>query len=346
MSDYFTTGFIRDTEQRAADDKRTRTQSWHGLGEIVELDEGMGIEDIRHKAGWNWETELVPCFCTVDGVVRETERMEVIRSDTRKSLGNVGKGYTPLQPSKALEAVRPWIEAGEAIPQSAGTLKGGVVSWLQLRLDCDPIEPVKGDVTEPMFLFTQGHNGTSSVNVGLTPIRVVCWNTLRAGLRDRSAQIIRIIHRKNVVKATESVIGSLDTAKREFLATGEKLAAMARMGVNSRDLDRFFRLVVEAPLDEELKGRKRNMVEELKAHLELAPGGLVGSGTLYAALNAVTYHNTHKRGTRITEGTENTPTARTENRLYGLWFGTGNQSNARAWALAEQWIAKGYLAAA
>ena len=344
MSDYFTEGFIRETAPGRADNGKT--DSWHGLGRRIEYDEGMTMDDIVRLAGWDWETQLAPCFCTVGGAITKTSRFEVIRSDNHTSLGNVGPGYTPLQPRQALEFVRPWIESGEAIPQTGGVLKDGAVTWLQMRLNCDPIEPVKGDVTEPLFLFTQGHGGNMSVNVGLTPVRVVCWNTVRAGLRDRSAQIVKVIHKSSVVRTTEAAIGSLDAARKEFTATGEKLTAMARIAVSRHDLDRYFRMVIDAPLTGTLERQKRTQMEGLLSYLETAPGGTVASGSLYSAFNAVTYWNSNTRGTRITKGRQDSPTQRAENRLLGLWFGQGMRSNERAWAIAENWLEKGYLAAA
>jgi len=53
--------------------------------------------------------------------------------------------------------------------------------WLCAKLP-EPIDLV-GDQVDMYLLFTNSHDGSSSIRVAITPIRVVCQNTLTYGLK-------------------------------------------------------------------------------------------------------------------------------------------------------------------
>jgi phage/plasmid-like protein (TIGR03299 family) len=65
--------------------------------------------------------------------------------------------------------------------ETAGSLREGRRVWLCAKLP-QPINLV-GDQVDVYLLFSNSHDGSSSVKVAVTPIRVVCQNTLTYALK-------------------------------------------------------------------------------------------------------------------------------------------------------------------
>jgi phage/plasmid-like protein (TIGR03299 family) len=68
-----------------------------------------------------------------------------------------------------------------AVYETAGSLREGRRVWLCAKLP-EPIDLV-GDQVDMYLLFSNSHDGSSAVRVAVTPIRVVCQNTLTYGLK-------------------------------------------------------------------------------------------------------------------------------------------------------------------
>ena len=314
----------------------TTTDSWHTLGKAIDWDATISADMIPALAGWNFEYDLIDGkYQDHAGQWQTMGRKAVVRRDNHVCLGSVGEKWTQFPFDKAVDAVRPWIESGMATPHTGGLLDEGRVSFLTLKPMVDPIEPVKGDPTELFLCFVQGHVGNLAVTLGMTATRMVCWNTVSAGLNDGKAKV-RIPHKKGIQQGVIAAAKSLDIARREFTATGEQMAEMARFGVNRADLEKYFRIVAGVKdltaKRADLHGNSRNLLAALDEALESAPGATVASGTLYAAYQAATFYNTHVRGR-----------SSADKRTQSLWTGELGRQNGIAWDAATGWLASGSL---
>ena len=72
-----------------------------------------------------------------------------------------------------------------AVYETAGSLREGKRVWLCAKLP-KPINLV-GDQTDLYLMFTNSHDASSAVKVAVTPIRVVCQNTLTYALKAPNA---------------------------------------------------------------------------------------------------------------------------------------------------------------
>jgi len=153
-----------------------REVPWHGIGTIVQ--EAPTSEEAIVMAGLDWEVQNRPIYTgqgvEIAGYVANT------RSSDDKVLGIVSNRYTIVQNTEAFAFTDSLI--GEGLKyETAGSLKGGRQVWLLAKM---PQKKILGDKVDPYICFTNTHDGSGAVRVCMTPIRVVCNNTLNLALKD------------------------------------------------------------------------------------------------------------------------------------------------------------------
>lgn len=153
-----------------------REVPWHGMGEIVK--EAPTSEDAIRLARIDWTVEQKPIFLE-DGTQIEGSWANV-RSSDGKPLGVVGSRYQIVQNADAFAFTDALL--GEGVKyETAGSLKDGKVIWLLARMP-ETIN-ILGDEVAPYLVFTNTHDGTGSVKVTMTNVRICCANTLNMAIR-------------------------------------------------------------------------------------------------------------------------------------------------------------------
>ena len=156
-----------------------REVPWHGLGEIVQS--APTSKDAIHLAGLDWEVVSNPIY---DSMGKEIPGYKANTRNTDNSvLGIVSNKYQIVQNSEAFEFTDNLIATGDVRYETAGSLRGGKQVWLLAKLDTTQ---VVGDDVDPYICFTNTHDGTGAIKVCMTPIRVVCQNTLNVALSNAS----------------------------------------------------------------------------------------------------------------------------------------------------------------
>ncbi len=152
-----------------------RETPWHGQGTRVE-EAPSSFEAIR-LAGLNWEVVQQKLY-TEKGV-EAPDHFANVRTSDNKLLGVVGNRYSVVQNADAFSFTDALL--GEGVKyETAGSLKDGRIIWLLARLPKQ--YEVLGDKVDPFVVFTNTHDGSGSVRVAMTPVRVVCNNTLNMAL--------------------------------------------------------------------------------------------------------------------------------------------------------------------
>ena len=153
----------------------TRVTPWHGLGKIVA--EAPTSEDAIHLAGLDWDVVQQKIYLEDGTEIKDAYAN--VRSSDNKPLGIVGNRYQIVQNVEAFSFTDSLL--GEGVKyETAGSLKDGKTIWLLAKLP-DKYE-ILGDKIDPYIVFTNTHDGTGSVKVAMTPVRVVCNNTLNMAL--------------------------------------------------------------------------------------------------------------------------------------------------------------------
>lgn len=160
---------------------------WHftetgRTGQTVVVEHVPRAEEAIKLAQLDWEVNLEPVFTkTAAGTFREVpERFAIVRDQDEKSLGVVSSMYHPLQNREAFQFLDNLADEGLEY-ETAGSLRGGETVFLTAKLPREIL--IGGEDAHELYLFVRNsHNGRHAVRVGVTPIRVVCQNTMNLAM--------------------------------------------------------------------------------------------------------------------------------------------------------------------
>lgn len=176
-----------------------RQHAWHRLGQV--LPDAMTAEqalEAAHLAGWDVrkvpEFAHVPATITEDGVQEavslETGKFSTIRTNPITGQpevlgGGLGPNYTVIQNEAHAELLNTLVDESGAHFETAGALGNGATVFLSMKLPQHiDIQGHDGmDTTDLYLVASNSHDGTSAFRLMVTPVRVVCQNTLSAALR-------------------------------------------------------------------------------------------------------------------------------------------------------------------
>ena len=148
--------------------------SWHGKENAVQ-----GLKTAKEMciaAGIDWPVIQRPIF--VDGL--EVPGLKAnVRTNDNTVLGVVSDVYKPIQNYEAFSFLDSIVGSGDAKFNSAGCLfnKYDRPTRIFISAELKPIS-VLGDQIQNYLVFSHSHDGLNAVKVFVTPVRVVCHNTL------------------------------------------------------------------------------------------------------------------------------------------------------------------------
>lgn len=269
-----------------------REKPWHGLGTMVA--EALTSEDALREAGLDWTIDSMPIF---DGNGKEIKGWKAnTRSSDKQVLGVVGTRYQIVQNKEAFDFTDSLI--GEGITyETAGSLRGGRTIWLLGKM---PERYIVGDKFEPYICFTNTHDGTGAVRACMTPIRVVCNNTLNMALAG-AKRSWSTVHRGNMAMKLEDARQTLDLADKYLIRLDEEADKLANEkmteGEMHKALDKMF------PLEDDATDRQKRTVESAKEEIilcTLRPDLAAFLGTKWGFVNAVSDYVGHSEPARRT----------------------------------------------
>lgn len=271
----------------------TRTVPWHGLG--TKVDEAPTSADALRLAGLDWNVEQK--IIQLCGGSKVPGYKANVRSTDGKVLGVVSDRYRIVQNADAFEFTDSII-GGDVRYETAGSLNGGKKIWLLAKL---PETEIVGDKTEPYLCFSNTHDGSGAVRVCMTPIRVVCNNTLNLAL-DSAKRAWSVRHTGSLQSKMHEARTCLRMANTYMGALAEKADRMANTAI-TRDqlnmiLDELF------PVDEHSTEREKQNAKKLRDEYMVcyfAPDLIKFRDTAWGAYNAMSDMITHNAPLRKTE---------------------------------------------
>lgn len=295
---------------------------WHGLGHALTKDERWDLAAAQKKGNMDFECELVG-LQTADK--KQSVKAKAIR---RKDNGqvlcdHVGMIYHLVQPATCFDFFKPFVDTKAASLHTAGLLHEGKKIWVLCKIERDPIELGKDDVVEKFILLANSYDGTTSVYVGFTPVRVVCANTLALAVDDKASRLLRVRHTKSVKQSLEDIRDVIDMADAQFVATAEQYKRLVRKNINQADVEKYVKQVFNINGDK-LNGQQQTILETVVGLTNTGKGQQLktSEGTLWGAYNAVTEFLAYNRGVNA------------DTRLTSLWWGASAKTNHRALEVA------------
>ena len=324
---------------------------WHGLG--VQVDNNLTPLQMQEAAQLDWTVSKRPSY-TIDapewsedvGIMQTPNTFHIVRDSDNTVLSHCGRDYIPIQNEDVFKFFKRFTEAGHMTMETAGSLKNGGEIWGLAKISED-FELAGDDLIKGYLLINQPHIVGKSMTIKLTPIRVVCNNTLTMALQDSGTASFRMPHVRefgtDVIQAAEEALGLSAQAMTEF-RTNSTLLSKAK-AKHSDVLDYVAeiyqpQMIAEYRNEQLLResgkaiGEQAPLIERLNKFpslvvdaLEQSPGANLKSarGTWGGALNAVTYVEDHLRESQI-EG----------NALHSAWFGAAANRKSKALSLALQ----------
>lgn len=208
--------------------------AWHREG--VLLAEAPTLEEALKIGRLDFEVQKYPTFRVIGPekkIVENTKAFVTVRTDTGAELGSVGSDYTVLQNLDAFAALIPLIDSGIVRLETGGVLRDGADVWLLAQFDITKFGPVVREVFAdeviPFALISNNHAGRRNATVAVTPIRVVCANTLGMVEEEMDAGVgktrsIGVRHTGDaaarMVEASQELLGGLieryETVAKQF----------------------------------------------------------------------------------------------------------------------------------
>ncbi len=296
---------------------------WHRLG--TRLDKPATAAEAIAAAGLDYTVALKDLE-TAD-LTPVPQRKATVRTDTGEVLGVVGNHYRPVQNSECFGFLDAVVADGSLRYHTAGALGQGERVWMLAKLPGEIRLNDSEDVTDKFLLLSNSHDGSSSLRVFFTPIRVVCANTLAAAERRGFGQGVSIAHRGDLTTKIGEAQAVLGLAKRFYDDAAEKMQRLAGYYPTRPQLDDYFRSLYPDPVEGNRK-RAENTRHTLMQLFEHGRGQQIPATrlTAWSAFNAVTEYVDHHRTTR-----SGSPTERSSQRLRSAWFGSGARLKHKAW---------------
>jgi phage/plasmid-like protein (TIGR03299 family) len=272
---------------------------WHSLGTRITPTQARDLDFVRKAAGLDFFVEARSLAYQHDGQWLATPRGQAtVRTDTNAVLGIVGPSYTVVQNEQALDVLRPAVEQLGLTVAVAGALNGGSTGWALAQLPQSVDVTGTGDTVNGYALFRWSHDGSVGIVGSLTPVRVVCQNTLNAALNNRAqASVIKVRHTASAevkLDAAARVVSSLTEA---LIGTGETFTQLAHRRLSQREVIAYIESVFPQEgdkLSDVVKARRATVAQLLESGVGANLASPDGP-TAWGAYNAVTEYFDHVR---------------------------------------------------
>ena len=270
----------------------TREKPWHGLGtQVMEAPTSAAALSL---AGLDWRVIQKPLL-TYDEIPVPGFKANLRDSDNQV-LGVVTDRYRVVQNEDAFAFTDSLLGEGVTY-ETAGSLQNGRRTWILAKLPQRYI--ISGDEITPYLVFMNSHDGSGAIKAAMTPIRVVCMNTLNLAL-STAKRTWSADHVGDIQGKLEDARDTLLYAGRYMEELGKAIDGLNKIRLSDRKvyeyIDALFPLV-----DNATQTQKKNLLrlkEDVKVRYFEAPD-LKGVGKNgYRFVNAVSDFATHSEPLR------------------------------------------------
>lgn len=238
-----------------------------GFGQ--DISKANNFEEILTQSGTDWTVEKVPLYLADGTRVKDAYAMQ--RQMDQKILApNVSEKYVPFQNSAFAELADGLIGLG-ASPLKGGSFYGGRKVWYQFAMS---EREISGDNHSQYLFLMASHDGSGSVMVATTLMRIACSNQINMLLRKGTSFKWTYVHKDGALTRYESDAARIMTGAAgyadAYALTAEELRGIAITDDYVSDyIDSLFPIDPEKELTErQIAGieEKRNRLRDIYYH--------------------------------------------------------------------------------
>lgn len=314
---------------------------WTGLGQVIPAEEARDPAAIAARCKALYAIEQRPVFIKkADGSFGEIPgRLALVRNDNDYVTGIASDERYNVefrQPKDVFEAFRDQLAAEKLTISHAAVLARGARIAVCAILPPDHSFSVGDaqdndgqplDRVDQYLTLSTGYDTKHGTRRTTGSIRVVCANTLAMSVDEalrakkmKSISASQKLEANSLAKLVNGAAIGEDETLAQIVERTAKAAktqkalfdSMANHRVSAVDLVRFFGDVLEIDIAQlnhvkpdgrqVISTKSRNMLSALSAAYDTAPGSKWAHGSVWGALNAVTYFATHAKTCRDTSG--------------------------------------------
>lgn len=271
-----------------------RETPWHGLGTRVQ--EAPSSSEALIKAGLDWNVVQEPIYTETEELIEGYKAN--VRDSDRKVLGVVTDRYKVIQNQEAFAFTDELLGEGVRY-ETAGSLQGGKKVWLLAHMPHEYI--ISGERISPYLLFSNTHDGSGAIKVALTPIRVVCQNTLNLAL-SQASRSWSMIHTGNIQNKLQEAKDTLFMAEKYMDNLGKEFETLRMQSMTDKQVMEFIEtlLPIEDNATSQQKRNMKRLQEDMKMRYFDAPDLKDVGRNAYRFINAVSDFATHAEPLRKT----------------------------------------------
>ena len=301
---------------------------WHRLG--IKLPEVATAQEAIDAAGLGWDVILGDIFFKTDEGMKQVEHQKAaIRDDATVALAVVSDNYKPIHNREAFAFFDQVVGTGDAKYHTAGALGQGQKVWMLAELPGEVrLQNDRDDVTQKYLLLTTGHDGKTALRMLLTPVRVVCQNTLNAAIGGVAAsEGVTIYHSGDVklkVREAQRILGLAVSHYNEF---EEQANWLSGIEASVQTVEKY----VEALfiINPESSDRQQKHVLDIRSDVENRFGDERGR-SLWHLVNAAVEYVDHGQSFRSSNAF-----SRQEGRFRNVLMGSGAKMKHKAFELVR-----------
>ena len=286
-----------ETQNGVASFASFREPAWHGLGTVF-TEEKNTAEMLAAANLDNWNVRLedveIPNTLTSDKNYFYVVRTNPTDKTQTDVLGVVGERYRVLQ-NEDLFSFGDNILDGGGRWETAGSIRGGRVVFGSLALERETVLDPSGvaDVVKTYLLINTSHDGSIAIQASITPVRVVCANTLNLALGSRGKNAIKQSFK---IRHTQTAEGKIQIA-RETLGLANKYMdafdvmanAMIQKEITAQQFNEIILAAYPKP-EKDSKGSIKKWETKVDVINDIYTGQFNGmiANTAWGAFNALT----------------------------------------------------------
>ncbi len=272
----------------------TRETPWHGLG--TKVMEAPTSKDALYLAGLDWKVEQEPIYTEKGNLISGFKAN--VRDMDQKVLGVVTDRYKVIQNEEAFAFTDDLLGEGVRY-ETAGSLQGGKKVWLLAHMPHEYI--IAGERISPYLVFSNTHDGSGAVRVAITPIRVVCNNTLNLAL-NTAKRSWSTIHTGDIKSKMNEAKNTLLLANTYMDELEKEFENLRQKKLTDREIIDYIEMLI--PLDENATLQQQRNIRRLQDDMAMryfdAPDLKDLGNNAYRFVNAVSDFATHAEPLRRT----------------------------------------------